>query len=171
MLLYSSIGVMQVSFPIWKDFCGVKHPGELFNVSTNVQCGIKILAHCLYDNRGIKDNGALVRLCVRKYNGSGQRAENYASEVIARLAGLALQDKELLVSRVQSEKKNVAVSEKVQENVVEVSVEDNGEPQSELTEDDKQRLMEVFRNVESEISKKRQGEARAALARKRKRVS
>lgn len=104
-LLYSSIGAMQISFPIWHKFCGVNHPVELFQLDKNIECGIQILTNCLYENREESDNGRLLRICIRKYNGSGAAAERYAAKVIERLADFAISDKGLLVDAVIKDRK------------------------------------------------------------------
>lgn len=106
-LLYSSVGAMQISYPIWKDFCGVTHPIELFDLDTNIECGIKILTHCMFEHRNISDNGSLVRMCVRKFNGAGPAAERYADEVMLRMADHVIADKDLLFLQVSEDRELV----------------------------------------------------------------
>lgn len=101
-LLYSSIGIMQISFPIWKDFCEVSHPIELFNVDVNIKCGIRILAECLHRNQHIKSNSKLLRRCYREYNGSGEKAEIYANDIMSRLVNYTIEDREILSSAVMT---------------------------------------------------------------------
>ena len=99
-LIYSSIGLMQVSYVIWKDFCELKSPIDLFDPKTNIDCGFKIMMNCLYNNMDeVQDNTKLLRLCFRKYNGSGEMAERYADKMMASLSRFTIPDRKLFSDR------------------------------------------------------------------------
>lgn len=95
-LYFSSIGLMQISYAIWGDFCGVDSPVALFDTTTNIDCAIRIMAQCWYDMRNTKDKAYVAQECFRKYNGSGPRAVAYAQQMMARVSGHILNDPEML---------------------------------------------------------------------------
>ena len=77
--LSTSFGLMQVIFGLHRESCGLKSPIELFEPRKNIACGVKWLKHC-FNRRGD------VRKALACYNGSGANAEEYADEVLKRLA-------------------------------------------------------------------------------------
>lgn len=95
-MYFSSIGLFQISFAIWGDFCGAKNPFELMDPDLNTQCYMKIMAKCLYDHRAMKDSGQRLWTCYRDYNGSGPDAEAYADARMAKIASFAIADQRLI---------------------------------------------------------------------------
>jgi hypothetical protein len=95
-LQFSSFGLMQVSYIIWKDFCGIENYTDLLSTSTNLDCGLKIISQCLYDRREVNPKSKRLRECFREYNGTGTQAEKYASQVMARLADHLIDDAKLV---------------------------------------------------------------------------
>jgi soluble lytic murein transglycosylase-like protein len=96
-LIFSSIGLMQVSYVLWKDFCGLNTVNDLFNPATNIDCGLRIISRCLEDNlmKHSKNSSAL-RYCFRTYNGSGPDAERYAEKMMSRVTDMVVDRESLL---------------------------------------------------------------------------
>ena len=78
--VFSSIGLMQISYVIWGDFCELEHYSELFDSKTNLKCGISILKNCI-------DKTSNVYQCLIEYN-CGSRCSNvnkasmYANKIL-----------------------------------------------------------------------------------------
>lgn len=79
---FHSIGLMQISYAIWKDFCGLESYTDLFDKSKNIECGAKILSTCL-------QSGKSKPQCIKEYNGQGEMAEQYKLKVLTRFARLS----------------------------------------------------------------------------------
>lgn len=85
-MLFSSYGLMQVSYGLHKEFCGLKSVIDLFDPEVNLNCGLKKISTCLSRNEETTEPArALFHKCFREYNGSGPRAEAYANDMISRL--------------------------------------------------------------------------------------
>lgn len=97
-LTFSSFGLMQVSYIIWKDFCRLNSYTDLFIPERNIDCGLKIIRQCLEDNKHITKNGQRLRLCLKQFNGSGPKADQYANDAMARIADYTIEDKILLAA-------------------------------------------------------------------------
>lgn len=99
-LIFSSIGLCQVGYVIWKDFCELDMVTDLFNPATNLDCAARIMSRCLEDNASkYHRNSDLLRTCFRKYNGSGVKAEEYAEKMMLRLTDSVLDRQQILSSK------------------------------------------------------------------------
>ena len=82
-MLASSHGVMHVmGFNAWNR-CGIDW-NDLYNREKGIDCGAKILAQNLETYSG-KKRAVALRLALRDYNGSGDRAEAYADKVMGKI--------------------------------------------------------------------------------------
>lgn len=97
-LLFSSFGLMQVSYPIWHEFCNITDYSQLLTKEVNIECGIKILSKCLYDSRDVYPQSKRIRGCFRAYNGSGERAELYANDLMSKLANYMLDEEKIVTA-------------------------------------------------------------------------
>jgi len=113
-MIFSSYGFAQVGFPIWNEFCHVQNPTELLNPRTNIECAAKIMNKCLYEQRTVKPSDVRLRLCFRLYNGSGDRAERYADDMMARLARNFVTDDIVAIAAERVERENKQWKETVQ---------------------------------------------------------
>lgn len=91
-LVFSSFGLMQIGYCVWKDFCDVKDPTELLDPKKNVVCGTKIMRNCLDENIKVVPRRARLQLCYRKYNGSGPMAEARSVDFMNRLQDYLIDD-------------------------------------------------------------------------------
>ena len=78
--VFSSIGLMQISYVIWEDFCDLEHYSELFDSETNLKCGISILKDCVNKTSNIYQ-------CLIEYNCGSRcsnvgKASNYANKIL-----------------------------------------------------------------------------------------
>ncbi len=85
-MLASSHGLLQVMGHHAANTCGLKSWSELYKRSQNIRCGLTILKHALHQHRSVMKPGQRLRLALRSYNGSGEKAEQYADSVMARIA-------------------------------------------------------------------------------------
>lgn len=90
-MLASSHGVMQI-MGFNQDICGLKSWAELYDPAVNVRCALYILKKNAQEARSIKNPAARLREALRRYNGSGEHAENYADAVMANIADELLND-------------------------------------------------------------------------------
>jgi len=97
-MYFTSIGLMQIGYGLHKDFCELKSFTDLFNPEKNISCGMKILSKCLETNASITPKRALIRTCLRSYNGSGAMAEKYADKVLRSFLDMLLEDEPLTSS-------------------------------------------------------------------------
>lgn len=151
-MYYASIGIMQISYPIWKEFCGVTHPMQLFNIDTNIKCGVRILADCLHKNRSVQKNADRLRICYTAYNGSGLKAERYASDVMSMLVNYTIEDKALLSEMVQTLK---AEDAKVENQVIE-----NKKAEEVLIQEEKKKVEMELQTKISMLNKNKKTKAR-----------
>lgn len=86
---YASHGLMQI-MAFNSKRCGLEW-SELYDRSKNIRCGLKILKDNLKESQAKTPAGRL-RLALRKYNGRGEKAENYADAVMANIADALLQN-------------------------------------------------------------------------------
>lgn len=91
---FKSIGLMQIGYGIHKDFCNLNSYTELFDPKKNIECGLKIFKECL-DDQDLSEEGAEIKYCLKRYNGSGNAAENYSVEVMSRIAMNILNNKKM----------------------------------------------------------------------------
>lgn len=152
-MYYSSIGIMQISYPIWKDFCGVTHPMQLFNIDTNIKCGVRILAKCLHENRGIAKNAERLRVCYTAYNGSGPKAIQYASDVMGMLVNYTIEDKALLSEMVQTLN--------AEDKAIQTQIIDNKRAEEVLIEEEKKKVADELQSKISMVTKNRKYRARS----------
>lgn len=90
-MYFTSFGYMQIGYGLWRESCGIKYWDELLNVERNIDCGAKILANCIGENSG---KVGVLRGCFRQFNGSGERAEKYANDIMNKLEGYMTLDME-----------------------------------------------------------------------------
>lgn len=107
-LIFSSFGLMQVSYVIWHEFCGINHSTDLLDIETNVECGVKILVKCLAESNNVYPHTQRIRGCFRRYNGSGKKAENYANDLMIKLKDHKIDEKKILstYNLIKEESKN-----------------------------------------------------------------
>ena len=109
-LIFSSFGLMQISYVIWKDTCGINSFTELLQPEKNLDCGLKIMAQCLDDASYMKSKKERLRYCFKRYNGSGPKAEQYADSVMSRLYDYSFDENKLSITR-DVPGKEISVSE------------------------------------------------------------
>lgn len=68
-----AIGPMQV-MPMHIKFCGLAHPGKLFDEKINIRCGIKVLKDALQATKGN------IILALKYYNGGPNCIKNWCAE-------------------------------------------------------------------------------------------
>lgn len=94
--LFSSFGLMQVSWGLFKEECGLTSYSDLLIPATNIDCALKILSECLKRQKNISPQHIRLRVCFKEYNGSGPKAEAYALDIMARIADRQIDDDQLL---------------------------------------------------------------------------
>ena len=95
-LNFSSIGLLQVSFCIHKERCGLNSFADLLNPGANLDCGLSYLSNCLQDRKEVKERGKRLWMCIRDYNGKGPDAERHADRVMSRLADHLITESDVL---------------------------------------------------------------------------
>jgi len=96
-LQFSSFGLTQVSYIIWKDFCHLNSYADLFSREVALNCSLKIMRKCLNDNKNIFPKGKRLKLCFKQYNGNGKKADRYASDMMERLANYMVNDTNVII--------------------------------------------------------------------------
>jgi len=86
-MLASSHGVAQVMGFNALPRCGV-HWSKLYDTRTGLECGAKILRENIDRHKEEKRPSTKLRLALRDYNGTGDAADNYATEVMAKIGEL-----------------------------------------------------------------------------------
>jgi len=89
-MLASSHGVGHVMGFNAKPRCGVEW-SKLYDTYTGLHCGATILRQNLDRYKDVKDPAARLKLAFRDYNGSGDMAERYANDAMARVGALLIQ--------------------------------------------------------------------------------
>jgi hypothetical protein len=119
-MYFTSIGLMQIGYGIWKDFCSINTYSDLLNPDINIECGIKIVRACIDRQQSIKPFGRRLRYCFREYNGSGEKAERYADAVMATLVDFIIDEKSIIEGNVSvaSDDKTVESTAPEKTNVV-----------------------------------------------------
>jgi len=64
---------------------------KLYDTYTGLSCGARILRQNLDRYKDVKDPAARLRLAFRDYNGSGDMAERYANDAMAKVGALLIQ--------------------------------------------------------------------------------
>lgn len=109
-MLFTSIGLMQVGYGLWKNFCELDSYSDLLIPEVNVDCGLKIVSTCLKEKENsIKSKGYRLKQCFKEYNGSGQAAENYANEMVVRVGNYLLEKEEPKMNSIMPELKSVNI--------------------------------------------------------------
>lgn len=89
-MLASSHGVGHVMGFNAKPRCNIEW-SKLYDTYTGLSCGAKILRQNLDRYKEVRDPAARLRLAFRDYNGSGDMAERYANDAMAKVGALLIQ--------------------------------------------------------------------------------
>ena len=100
-MFFTSIGLMQVGYGLWRDFCELDSYSDLLIPEVNIDCGLKIVSSCLVEKeKKIPNKGRRLKECFKNYNGSGKAAEDYANEMTIRVGSYLLEKEEPKMSSV-----------------------------------------------------------------------
>jgi hypothetical protein len=86
-MVASSHGIFHVMGYSAQDYCQLPWH-QLYNPWTSARCAATIVARLYKDTEHIQDAGTRVREVFRKFNGQGDRAEQYANDAMTRLAAM-----------------------------------------------------------------------------------
>ena len=90
-MLASSHGVAHVMGFNAKPRCNV-HWSKLYDTAVGLECGAKLLRENIDRYSDVRDASRRIWLALRDYNGSGPAAEEYATQVMARIGAFLLGD-------------------------------------------------------------------------------